>query len=1213
MQNFIKKYIVVIVFFLLSVSFLALNSPNLDIRNKTATIFEPDTDLPADAKEVTGYAWNDLIGWIDFNNASYNSKGRTYISNNELYGFAVSDIVGLISLNCANDTEGCTNSDYKVEQEPDGSGTLTGFAWGENIGWIDFSPEGGGVSLSTSDSEENFFTGHAWSESIGWISFSGVADDSSEYSLSTYWPHSCSDGIQNQDETGIDCGGDTCDQCTGPACVSTYPTYTTDANTADNCNMNPLDITCKLIADEAELETYCPIENCLYEYDSDQQLWTCENRFLPVPPIELSITPEVSTIYTGDTVQLTVSIVGTTTDDITWTITPIETVVGDFYGMITDEGLYTAPSHAVNITIIGRSVADPDVTDTVEISVRLRPSSGGGGGGSYSPTNYRTCTEYTGELGTAVQGTGDIVASTDNSINSNITGFASCISWCRQQNVFNGLICNYNGQQAGPTIYDANPGEGYPNTKGCWLTEGTTLRGASGLTGSPRAAICQEKDNITGGDANNGSTSTTTATSSDITISISPATSTILTGSQLQFTANITGVDNKKVIWTITPIETIVGDFYGTISDTGIYTAPMHAVNVTIIARSQANSQVSTSSKITVRLNPNQINLSNYRSCYQYMGSLGTTVQGNGNIISSTNNVSNPSITNFDSCLSWCEKQNIENGLICNYNGEQAGPTTSYGTPGEGYPFMKGCWLTDGLTLQGAQGLTGSPMAAWCIENIIAEKSASSTPITITIKPSGISKIFTEQKIQFTAEITGTENKKVTWSISPADNIISDFYGTITNDGLYTAPKQAVNVKIIARPQADISQSDIATVDVRINTPVIDNIARAAHGSSDNKSATATEDKKNNEDEKIEIENLTKSIIPLTNSGKNFITRNVDVLGTTTERIVANAQKIVESPAGSVVTKSITTAGVVGGGIAASSVLTTSGTVVADLLFLPFRLWGLLLSVLGLKRKNRPWGTVYDSVTKQPIDPAYVTLKKVGSKNETTSITDLDGRYGFLVSPGKYILSANKTNYIFPSKKAQGKTEDVMYDNLYFGEKISIDAVGTLISKNIPMDPLKFDWNEFVKGEKKLMKFYSKRDKFVSILTDWIFRIGLIVSIASVFLVTTSYNIAIFVLYLTFIIMRKFGLKQKALGHLSEENGSPLSFAIVRVYDAELNIEITSKVADRIGRYYCLVNKGKYYVMIEKKNDDESYTLIYTSPVFEAQNGIINKNFIIKD
>jgi len=49
----------------------------------------------------------------------------------------------------------------------DGTGILSGYAWGENVGWINFDPAYGGVSIDS----EGYFSGYAWGENIGWINF----------------------------------------------------------------------------------------------------------------------------------------------------------------------------------------------------------------------------------------------------------------------------------------------------------------------------------------------------------------------------------------------------------------------------------------------------------------------------------------------------------------------------------------------------------------------------------------------------------------------------------------------------------------------------------------------------------------------------------------------------------------------------------------------------------------------------------------------------------------------------------------------------------------------------------------------------------------------------------------------------------------------------------------------------------------------------------
>jgi uncharacterized protein GlcG (DUF336 family) len=50
----------------------------------------------------------------------------------------------------------------------DTNGNLSGYAWAENVGWINFNPTGGGVKI---DPATGVFSGMAWGENIGWINF----------------------------------------------------------------------------------------------------------------------------------------------------------------------------------------------------------------------------------------------------------------------------------------------------------------------------------------------------------------------------------------------------------------------------------------------------------------------------------------------------------------------------------------------------------------------------------------------------------------------------------------------------------------------------------------------------------------------------------------------------------------------------------------------------------------------------------------------------------------------------------------------------------------------------------------------------------------------------------------------------------------------------------------------------------------------------------
>lgn len=302
--------------------------------------------------------------------------------------------------------------------------------------------------------------------------------------------------------------------------------------------------------------------------------------------------------------------------------------------------------------------------------------------------------------------------------------------------------------------------------------------------------------------------------------------------------------------------------------------------------------------------------------------------------------------------------------------------------------------------------------------------------------------------------------------------------------------------------------------------------------------------------------------------------------------------------------------GLFAGLIALTIALTSLVGSLQDLAYLPMRIWNSLLGFLGFRKKSRPWGTVYDSVTKQPLDPAYVVLKTPDGRDVQSAITDLDGRYGFLSKPGTYTVVANKTHYVFPSVKLAGKHKDELYQNLYFGEQITINDDADVIARDIPMDPIGFDWNEFQKGKKKLLVFYSRFDKWITRLLDLLFYTGFFVSLIAFYYAPGPYNAIILVMYIAIFMLRIMGVKQRLYGKIkNDRSGRPLSFAILRVFNADLGKEVMHRIADQFGRYYALVPRGEYYVQIDKKLPDGSYEKVYISKKFRATNGIIKKVF----
>ena len=297
-------------------------------------------------------------------------------------------------------------------------------------------------------------------------------------------------------------------------------------------------------------------------------------------------------------------------------------------------------------------------------------------------------------------------------------------------------------------------------------------------------------------------------------------------------------------------------------------------------------------------------------------------------------------------------------------------------------------------------------------------------------------------------------------------------------------------------------------------------------------------------------------------------------------------------------------------GIAETIIITTNVKSAYDIYLLIMRFFGAVLAFLGLRRKRKPWGTVYDAVTKRPLDPAYVVVKKEG-KDVAEAITDLDGRYGFLLPGGKYEITVGKTHYSFPSKTLYGKLSDELYTNLYYGEEI-LTSEGDLITRNIPLDPVDFDWNEFVKNKQTLFRLYSRKEKVRSFIFDVLYVLGFVFTLFSTAISPTPFNFTVLGMYvLLFIIQTSWKATFKAVTLKDAITGEPYSFGIVRVFLANLNQEVKRVVADQFGRFYLLVSPGKYYFTVDAKQADSSYRRVFRSPDLELHKGVLRGDVLI--
>ncbi len=275
----------------------------------------------------------------------------------------------------------------------------------------------------------------------------------------------------------------------------------------------------------------------------------------------------------------------------------------------------------------------------------------------------------------------------------------------------------------------------------------------------------------------------------------------------------------------------------------------------------------------------------------------------------------------------------------------------------------------------------------------------------------------------------------------------------------------------------------------------------------------------------------------------------------------------------------------------------------SSLVVLPLRIWNFLLVVLGIRKRRKSWGIVYDSLSKQPLDPVVVTLKNEKGEEISTSITDMDGRYGFFVEGGNYTLSAGKGNYIFPSSIMGDQTYDPMYDNLYYGETLELSR-DSVITKNIPMDPVGTDWNQAEKVRTK-RGYTTQFIQFIARATNILFFLGFVTSMISLALHQTVINIVLLSVYVLLGIIRRAGFAPRIYGIIKIED-KPLGSAILRFWN-ESGIQISKAVTDNEGRYYALVPTGKYRMSVEIPDEIGGVKPYVSGIEIEAKAGVINQ------
>jgi sugar lactone lactonase YvrE len=237
-----------------------------------------------------------------------------------------------------------------------------------------------------------------------------------------------------------------------------------------------------------------------------------------------------------------------------------------------------------------------------------------------------------------------------------------------------------------------------------------------------------------------------------------------------------------------------------------------------------------------------------------------------------------------------------------------------------------------------------------------------------------------------------------------------------------------------------------------------------------------------------------------------------------------------------------------------------------------------LWTVLGLKRKPRIWGVVYDATTKHPIPYAKVDLFDSSGRLLETRFADRDGRYGFLTSAEtvqqkkiEVRLKPRASGYVFPTTRVDvSGTDYFVYDHLYNGELLAIQA-GTFFTHNIPMDP-----------ERGRSRRFSEYFPILSLgsTTAWLLNLAFFVGLVTVPLLywqhPTALNLVILIVFLAVNSFRFLGGLYRPFGFIRDaKTGKPLPYALVTLNNSS-GERVAFSVSDDRGRYFLTSTAGRY-------------------------------------
>ncbi len=254
-------------------------------------------------------------------------------------------------------------------------------------------------------------------------------------------------------------------------------------------------------------------------------------------------------------------------------------------------------------------------------------------------------------------------------------------------------------------------------------------------------------------------------------------------------------------------------------------------------------------------------------------------------------------------------------------------------------------------------------------------------------------------------------------------------------------------------------------------------------------------------------------------------------------------------------------------GIVSASSLLISGLSLLSFIYLLTTPGALLkvVSILWGKKVKKPWGVVTDSRTGKAVAFAICELYTAGSQYRISqTVTDLDGRYGFVITAGDYRLEIRQSGYRKFKKDITIKEgqESFVYDV----ELVPLNSTRPAVSKS---DSVK-------------LAIYSVFEK----ISSYMFIIGFAFSIFALIFSTSFINILIFLIYLLIIIALlwlTFKKRKSISSVINSENNLRVPYAKIKIFDSKTGKMVDAQVSNYNGYFDFYTEPGEYALTVSSR------------------------------